>query len=79
MSGLLTVVLIPMSVILRIRETDRLRNAIFVCTILAGVFMLISPLLYGLEYLTVVGLIIVLLLFSSAGLQASANGRIGRK
>ena len=79
LSGLLTVVLIPMSVILRIRETDRLRNAIFVCTILAGVFMLISPLLYGLEYLTVVGLIIVLLLFSSAGLQASANGRIGRK
>ena len=79
LSGLLTVVLILMSVILRIRETDRLRNAIFVCTILAGVFMLISPLLYGLEYLTVVGLIIVLLLISSAGLQASANGRIGRK
>lgn len=75
LSGLLTASLVLMSVILLIGKQDKLRDAIFVCSILAGLFMLLPLLLFGWEYLTAVGLLVVLLLFSSAMLQANVNGR----
>lgn len=73
LSAVLTVVTLIMALVCLIWKKDGLRGKVFVCTIVAGVFMLL-PLLFGGKYLTMMGFFVVLLQFFSAMFQARANG-----
>lgn len=73
LSAILTVAVLIMLAITHLGKKDTLRNGLFVCMILAGLLMLVPPLLLGAEYSTPAAVAITLLHFSAAGFQARAN------
>jgi len=55
-------------------KKDRLRNSIFVCTLLSALLMVTGPLLLGGDYWTVGRVAVILLLLASVTFQARSNG-----
>lgn len=72
---LTAVTLVMMLMILVGRKTD-LSDKVYVCTIISAVFMIAQPVLFGSDWISPVGLLIILLLAVSAMFQARANSQI---
>lgn len=79
LAGLLTVFSLLAGTISALRPVRslRLRNAVFLCTAAAAVLSL-APLLFGMEYLSVVGALVCVCLFLSAVLQRTGNSQASR-
>lgn len=73
LSAILTVAVLIMLAITLLGKKDTLRNSLFVCTILAGLLMLVPLLLLGAEHSTPAALAAALLHFTAAVFQARAN------
>lgn len=71
-SAVLTAATLLMALILLIWKKEWLRNKVFICTIVAGVFMLL-PVLLSSDYLTLMGFFVILLQLFSAMFQSRAN------
>lgn len=74
LSAVLTAVCFVLLTVLLLTKKSGMRNGIFVCTIVAGVFMLVPLALMGGEYMTPAALAVILLQFTAAFFQAGANG-----
>lgn len=72
LSGVINGASVLMMFLLLVFKKENLTNKIFVCTILAGIFMVL-PALLSWEYVTVMGLLAALLLFFSVIFQSRAN------
>lgn len=72
-SAVLNAVNVLMALVMLVWKKDSLRNKVYICTIVAAVFMLL-PVLLSAEFVTLMGYFVVLLLFFSAMFQARANG-----
>jgi hypothetical protein len=78
LTGILTIAVIALctiSLIKKLRAT-RLKNAAFMCSIIAIVLSIMPLLLFGKEYMTVVSYIISALILISIVLQAVANRQL---
>lgn len=75
LSAVLNAAGVVMTVILLIFKKAQLANKIFVCTAISAIFMVL-PLLYSVEYLTLMGFFVALLLFFSAAFQSRANAKM---
>lgn len=71
----LTVIVGVLSIIILIKRLkfERLKNIVFICTIIALVCSVISTILFGLEYMSITGVGISILLLMSVVFQAFAN------
>lgn len=72
LAAALTAVTAVLMAVLLIGKKEKLRNPIFVCTVVAAALMVL-PLLLGAKWLTVTGFLTAVLLGLSAMLQARAN------
>ncbi len=54
-------------------NVTRLQNAAFICTVIALIFSLMPTLIFGTDYITVLGILITILLLASLPFQAFAN------
>ena len=61
LSAVLTAVTLVLLSVLLLGKRNGLRNGVFVCTVVSGVFMLVPPVLMGGEYMTPAALVVVLL------------------
>lgn len=79
LAGLLTVFSLFAGIISALHPLRllRLRNAVFLCTAAAAVLSL-APLLFGMEYLSIVGAFVCVCLFLSAILQGAGNCQASR-
>lgn len=68
-----TAALVMLALVIFLKK-DRLRNSIFVCTLLSALLMVTGPLLLGGDYWTVGRVAVILLLLASATFQARSNG-----
>lgn len=75
LSAVVNAVTVAMVAVLLIWKKDALRSKIFVCTIVSAVFMLL-PALLSVQYVTMMGFFVALLLIISALFQARANAGI---
>ena len=78
LSAVLTAMCFVLLTVLLLTRKNGMRNSVFVCTIMAGVFMLVPPVLLGGEYMTPSAVAVVLLQFTAAFFQASANGNMAK-
>ena len=74
LSATINVAVLILSIFVIIYKKDRLRNSMFICTLLSALLMAIGPLLLGSDYWTVGRVAVILLQLVSAALQARANG-----
>ena len=76
LTAILTVMVLGLAflALLRFEKAGRLRNAVFVCSVLAAVFSF-GPLLFGFAYMNAVSYAVSGILLASLCLQAAANGK----
>lgn len=76
-TAILTVALAVLSLVLNLvkRKAIKLRNTQFITTLVAAIIS-ICPILYGYEYVTIIGVVITLLLIASSIFSAISNAKV---